>query len=219
MTGIARFIGAVCVTVRHVPTPESPELVVRDATAWRRWLERHHADHSGVWLVLAKKGTSQPTTLTYAAALEEALCYGWIDGQVRRGDDTSYSQRFTPRRARSRWSQRNVEHVRRLLGEGRMHEAGIAEMERAQADGRWAAAYPGMAAAEVPADLAVAVVGSPRAAATFATLSAQNRYALLFRLGAIRGKAARAERIAQFVATLERGETIRPQAPRPPASA
>ena len=202
-----------------MPQPGPPELVVLDATAWRRWLERHHTDHTGIWLVLAKKGTSDPTTLIYAAALEEALCFGWIDGQVRRRDDASYSQRFTPRRARSRWSQRNVEHVGRLLGAGRMHKAGIAEMERAQADGRWAAAYPGMAAAEVPADLAVAFSGSPRAAAAFATLSAQNRYALLFRLGAIRGEAARAKRIAQFVAMLEQGETIHPQARRPPASA
>jgi uncharacterized protein YdeI (YjbR/CyaY-like superfamily) len=201
------------------PPPEPPELVVRDATAWRRWLERHHTDHTGIWVVLAKKGTSEPTTLTYAAALEEALCFGWIDGQVRRRDDASYSQRFTPRRARSRWSQRNVEHVGRLLGAGRMHKAGIAEMERAQADGRWAAAYPGMAAAEAPADLAVALTGSPRASAAFAMLSAQNRYALLFRLGAIRGEAARAQRIAQFVAMLERGETIHPQARRPLSSA
>jgi uncharacterized protein YdeI (YjbR/CyaY-like superfamily) len=202
-----------------MPPAEPPELVVRDATAWRRWLERHHADHPRVWLVLAKKGTSEPTTLTYAAALEEALCFGWIDGQVRRRDDASYSQRFTPRRARSRWSQRNVEHVGRLLGEGRMHEAGIAEMQRAQADGRWAAAYPGMAAGEVPADLAAALTASPRAGAMFAALSAQNRYALTFRLGAISDQAARAKRIVRFVAMLERGETIHAQARRPPASA
>src|SRR5438445_5268688 len=114
---------------------ELPELMVRDAAAWREWLSENHADPDGVWLVLAKKGTTDPTSLTYDQALEEALCHGWIDGQAGRRDDATYKQRFTPRRRRSAWSKRNTDKAERLLAEGRMHPAGIAEMERAKADG------------------------------------------------------------------------------------
>ena len=110
---------------------ELPELVVRDRAAWRRWLGKHHAEPHGVWLVLAKKGTTNPTSLSYDEALEEALCQGWIDGQAGRRDETTYKQRFTPRRRRSVWSKRNTEKAERLLAEGRMHPAGIAEIERA----------------------------------------------------------------------------------------
>jgi uncharacterized protein YdeI (YjbR/CyaY-like superfamily) len=106
---------------------ELPELIVADAKAWQDWLRRHHGQQSGVWLVLAKKGTTSPTVLTYDQALEEALCHGWIDGQAKRRDDDSYRQRFTPRRARSNWSPRNVARVARLDSEGRMHPAGLAE--------------------------------------------------------------------------------------------
>jgi uncharacterized protein YdeI (YjbR/CyaY-like superfamily) len=133
---------------------ELPELTVADAAAWRAWLGEHHDDPAGVWLVLAKKGTTEPTSLTYAEALEEALCYGWIDGQARRRDDSTHLQRFTPRRARSAWSKRNVARVERLIREGRMHAAGMAEVERAKHDGRWDAAYTGSASIDVPADLA-----------------------------------------------------------------
>ena len=115
---------------------ESPELIVHDAAAWREWLRENHADPAGVWLVLAKKGTEKPTSLTYDQALEEALCHGWIDGQARRRDDTTYRQRFTPRRKRSTWSKRNTGIAERLRAEGRMHPAGHAEVERAKADGR-----------------------------------------------------------------------------------
>ncbi len=135
---------------------ELPELIVRDAAAWRVFLGKHHADPAGVWLVLAKKGTEEPTSLTYDQALEEALCHGWIDGQARRRDETTYRQRFTPRRRRSSWSKRNTGHAERLLAEGRMHPAGVAEVERAKADGRWDAAYAGPAEIEVPPDLAEA---------------------------------------------------------------
>ena len=112
-------------------------LTVPDATDWRAWLDEHHERAGGVWLVLAKKGATEPTRLTYDAALEEALCYGWIDGQVRGGDEHSYRQRFTPRRARSNWSIRNVTLAERLIDEGRMHASGRAAVERAKADGRW----------------------------------------------------------------------------------
>src|SRR5437763_627562 len=132
---------------------EPPELIVRDAAAWRVWLGEHHAEPGSVWLVLAKKGTVEPTSLTYDQALEEALCHGWIDGQVRRRDEATYRQRFTPRRRRSSWSERNTGIAERLLAEGRMHPAGAAEMKRAKADGRWGAAYRGQASIEGPTDL------------------------------------------------------------------
>ncbi len=113
------------------------ELIVADAPAWRDWLRGHHDQQSGVWLVIAKKGAGGPTALTYEQAVEEALCHGWIDGQSKRRDDATFRQRFTPRRARSVWSQSNVERVARLTATGRMHPAGLAEVARAKADGRW----------------------------------------------------------------------------------
>src|SRR5436305_10657918 len=130
------------------------ELVVPDARSWREWLGRNHADWAGVMLVLAKKGTTSPTSLTYDQALEEAICYGWIDAQVRRRDERTYFQRFTPRRPRSRWSKRNTTLAERLISEGRMQASGIAEVEHAKADGRWETAYAGPATARVPDDLA-----------------------------------------------------------------
>src|SRR5205809_1430753 len=195
-------------------TLEPPELVVRDTAAWRRWLGAHHAQPDGVWLVLAKKGTTKPTSLTYDQALEEALCYGWIDGQAGRRDEATYRQRFTPRRRRSPWSKRNTERAERLLAEGRMHPAGIAEMERARADGRWAAAYPGSQEIEVPPELAAALSADPAALATFEALSSQNRYAILYRLRTAKRAETRARRLEGFVAMLARGETIYPQTKR-----
>lgn len=192
------------------------ELIVADAAAWRAWLERHHASSSGVWLVLARKGAAAPTDLGRDDALDEALCFGWIDGQARSRDETSYLQRFTPRRPRSRWSRRNVEIISRLERQGRMHPAGIAEVAAAKADGRWEAAYAGPATAEVPADLTAALAASPRAAAMFAILTSRNRYAILHRLGAIKRPETRARRIAGFVEMLERGETVYPQQRRLP---
>lgn len=190
---------------------ELPELTVADAGAWRAWLEAHHAQRGGVWLVLAKKGTSEPTTLRYDEALEEALCFGWIDGQVSRRDEQTYRQRFTPRRARSRWSQRNVGIVERLMADGRMQSAGRAQVEAAKADGRWEEAYAGSARITVPEDLAAALAASPAAAAKFAQLTSQNRYAILYGLGDAKRPDTRARRLAKFVAMLERGETPYPQ--------
>jgi uncharacterized protein YdeI (YjbR/CyaY-like superfamily) len=189
-------------------------LVVRDQAAWRRWLKRHHPGPDGVWLVLAKKGTTKPTSLSYDQALEEALCHGWIDGQTRRRDEATYRQRFTPRRRRSVWSKRNTEKAERLLAEGRMHPAGIAEMERAKEDGRWQAAYGGSAEIEVPPELVAALAAEPRAQAMFDALSRQNRYAILYRLATARRADTRARRVEQFVAMLARGETIYPEKKR-----
>jgi uncharacterized protein YdeI (YjbR/CyaY-like superfamily) len=190
---------------------ELPELVVSDVVAWRDWLDEHHVEPTGVWLVLAKKGTNRPTSLTYAEALDEALCLGWIDGTKRRRDETTFVQRFTPRRARSVWSTRNVGHVERLEAEGRMHDAGRDEIARAKADGRWDAAYAGQATIEVPADLAAALATDPRAAETFATLTSRNRYAILYRLHDAKRADTRARRLDEFVAMLRRGETLHPQ--------
>jgi len=190
---------------------EQPELVVADAAAWRDWLAEHHQEQLGVWLMLAKKGTTEPTSLTYAEALQEALCQGWIDGQARRRDDATYFQRFTPRRARSPWSKRNVGFVADLEASGRMQPAGRAEVERAKADGRWEAAYAGPATIEVPDDLVAALAASPTATAMFEILTSQNRFAILHRVQDAKRPDTRARRIEQFVAMLERGETVHPQ--------
>lgn len=190
---------------------ELPELVVPDARIWREWLGAHHDESPGVWLVLAKKGASEPTRLTYEQALEEALCHGWIDGQVGRRDDATYRQRFTPRRRRSAWSQRNAAIAERLLAQGRMHAAGIEEVERAKADGRWQTAYAGSASVDVPPDLIRALIAEPKAQAMFERLSRRNRYAILYRIATAKRADTRARRIQQFVSMLARGETVHPQ--------
>jgi uncharacterized protein YdeI (YjbR/CyaY-like superfamily) len=182
------------------------ELVVADVGAWREWLGEHHEGHGGVWLVLAKKGTSEPTSLSYNQALEEALCHGWIDGQARSGAEGTYVQRFTPRRAQSVWSQRNIGIVARLESEGRMQPAGRAEVERAKADGRWDRPYGGLD--EVPDDLAAALASAePQAAAMFEILTKSNRNHILHQVAAAKRPDTRARRIDRFVAELARGET------------
>ena len=186
-------------------------LLVADARSWRRWLGRNHAREAGVWLTLAKKGSQAPTTLSYGEALEEALCHGWIDGQTRRHDEHTYHQRFTPRRARSMWSKRNVGIVARLSDEGRMQPPGLEAVAQAQADGRWESAYPGAAEIEVPSDLAASLAANPRARAAFDALSAQNRYAILYRLHNVKRAQTRTGRIATFTDMLARGETPYPQ--------
>jgi uncharacterized protein YdeI (YjbR/CyaY-like superfamily) len=164
---------------------------------------------------LAKKGTDHPTSLGRDQALDEALCWGWIDGQAQRRDEWTFLQRFTPRTKRSAWSRRNVGIVDRLVADGRMQLPGLAQVERARADGRWDAAYAGPATIEVPDDLAMALNAEPRAEAFFATLTGQNRYAVLYRLQTAKRANTRARRIEQFVAMLARGETLHPQR-RPP---
>ena len=188
-----------------------PELLLGDASAWRHWLDQHHAASPGVRLVLSKKGATTPTRLTYAQALEEALSYGWIDGQGNQRDDATYLVRFTPRTKRSAWSKRNTGIAERLISEERMHPAGLAEIERAKSDGRWDAAYAGSKEIEVPEDLAAALAADPAAKAKFATLSALNRYAVLYRIHAAKRPETRARRIETFVAMLARGETVYPQ--------
>jgi uncharacterized protein YdeI (YjbR/CyaY-like superfamily) len=188
-----------------------PELLLPDVEHWRSWLAEHADDDRGVRLVLAKKGADAPTTLTYDAALQEALCHGWIDGQTGRRDEATYLIRFTPRRSRSMWSKRNVAYVGRLVEEGRMQPRGLAEVARAQADGRWDAAYGGSATIEVPDELARALAAEPAARAVWDQLTSQNRFAILHRVVTAVRPETRSRRIAQYVAMLARGETIYPQ--------
>lgn len=194
---------------------ELPELIVADAAGWRGWLGAEGSLSIGVWLVLAKKGTAVPTSLSYDQALEEALCHGWIDGRIGRRDQATYRQRFTPRRPKSGWSSRNVGIAERLIAEGRMLAAGLAEVERARADGRWKAAYAGSATIEVPADLTAALDGDAAAKGTWDTLNRANRYAVLYRIDQTKRAETRARRIEQLVAMLARGETIHPQRAAP----
>lgn len=181
-----------------------PPLVIADRGAWRAWLDAHEYTSDGVWLLLAKKGKGSPTALTYQEALQEALCSGWVDGQRRTYDERSFRQRFTPRRARSIWSQRNVEIVGHLAEAGRMRRRGREEIEKARADGRWDRAYAGPAAAVVPADLLAALDGSPAAQAQFAQLTRTARYSALHPILTAATAQTRARRIAVLVARLER---------------
>ncbi|GAB3536556.1 YdeI/OmpD-associated family protein [Arthrobacter tecti] len=189
---------------------ELPELLLPDAPAWRAWLEASHATSSGVWLVLHKKGGAT-TSLTYAQALDEALCFGWIDGQAKRRDDGSTFQRFTPRGPRSMWSLRNVGYIDRLEAEGKMRDAGRVAVEHAKADGRWERAYAGPATAVVPDGLAAAIAANADAQAMFEVLTSQNRFALIFRLNQLKTEVARQRKIAGFVEMLARHEAPYPQ--------
>ncbi|MGO4856934.1 YdeI/OmpD-associated family protein [Arthrobacter sp. 2MCAF14] len=189
---------------------ELEELIVKDAAEWRAWLEKNGADSPGVWLVLHKKG-GNVTELDYAAALDEALCFGWIDGQGRRRDDASVFQRMTRRGPKSPWSKRNVGHIARLEAEGKMTPAGWAAVDSAKADGRWEAAYVGQADAEVPEDLAAAIAAVPEAQAMFDVLTSVNRYALIYRTNSVKKADTRARKIAGFVEMLARQETPHPQ--------
>lgn len=193
---------------------ELPELLLPDATAWRDWLRHNHAEAPGVWLVLTKKGGTL-TSLHYEEAVLEALCVGWIDGQGRARDAQSSLQRYTPRRARSQWSAKNVGRVERLAAEGRMQPAGWAAVEAAKQDGRWERAYAGPATAVVPDDFAAAIAANRNAQAMFDVLTSQNRYAMLYRLQSVKRASTRASKIGTFVDMLARGETFYPQRRRP----
>ena len=187
---------------------EHPELCVADAAAWRAWLDANENTSDGVWLVLAKKGTADPTSLRYDEALDEALCSGWIDGQKRSRDATTFLQRFTPRRARSMWSLRNTEHIARLEADGRMRPRGRTEVDKAQADGRWERAYPGSADAGVPEDLARALAADPTKQARFEALTKAQRYSILPPLMSAATPETRARRLAKALAGL--GEDANP---------
>jgi uncharacterized protein YdeI (YjbR/CyaY-like superfamily) len=189
-------------TGQDLPIVDAP-----DQRTWRRWLDANHQSKPGAWLKLAKKGSPTPS-VSYGEAVEEALCFGWIDGQVRRFDEHFYLQRFTPRRKASSWSQINREKATRLIDEGRMQPAGLAQVEAAQADGRWDAAYPGQSQATVPEDFQRALDAHPQAKAFFATLTGSARYAFLYRLHGVSDAQRRAKRIAGYIERLSAGRTL-----------
>ena len=184
-----------------------PTLLFSSAADFEAWLEEHHAEPDGIWLKIAKKGAPEPS-VTYAEAVELSLCFGWIDGQRRALDATHFLQRFTPRRPRGRWSKINREKAEALIGAGRVRPAGMAEIEAAQEDGRWEAAYEGQRTAKVPADLQRELAANPAAAEFFAGLDSANRYAILYRLDEAKKPETRERRLRKFIAMLERGEKI-----------
>lgn len=178
----------------------------RDAAAWEKWLAAHTAD-KGLWLKIAKKDAGA-ASVTYAEALDVALCHGWIDGLKRACDERFFLQRFTPRRPKSLWSKINIGHAERLLAAGRMQPSGLREVEAAKADGRWQAAYDSAKAMQVPEELAAALAGNRKARAFFDKLDRTNRYAFCWRVQTAKNPETRAARVAKFVEMLGRGEKI-----------
>ncbi len=198
-----------------VPDPRTIKAFKSEA-AFDAWMRRNHSRETEIWLRIYKKGSGRPS-VTHAQALDVALCWGWIDGIRKALDEESFLQRYTPRRARSIWSQVNREHVGRLTGAGRMQPAGQRQVDAARADGRWDAAYAPMrsaSAATIPDDLRTAIAANPRALKTFATLGRQNLFSLAFRTNNMKTPAGRARKIASLVAMLARGETIFPERAR-----
>jgi uncharacterized protein YdeI (YjbR/CyaY-like superfamily) len=181
--------------------PELPVIPFASSDAWEAWLEGHHAASQGLWLKFAKKG-SGIETVTYDQAVEIALCYGWIDGQVSRFDEDYYLQRFTPRRSRSKWSKINRQKVTELIERGEMKAAGLREVERAKADGRWDAAYDALSTATVPEDLSRELEKNEKARKFFSELDGRNRYVILYQIQDAKRPETRARRIAKFVAML-----------------
>ncbi len=187
-----------------------PVVAFATEDSFANWLADHQGS-SGLWLKFAKKGAAE-STISYRQALDVALCHGWIDGQKRAIDEHYWLQRFTPRKSRSRWSKINCAKAEALIADGRMQAAGLREVEAAKADGRWEAAYPGQAKADVPEDLQAALDADPEAAAFFASLDRGNRYAILYRVHDAKRPETRARRIATFVGMLHAHETIHPVA-------
>lgn len=183
------------------PKVELEVLQCQTQAAWDHWLNQHHAHSPGVWLKIARSASETPT-VGYAGALEVAICHGWIDGQKRAYDASFWLQRFTPRGPRSKWSQVNRQKASRLIEEGRMRKAGLAQVSAAQADGRWEAAYEPQSRATVPDDLQRALDENPAAGEFFATLTGARRYAFLYRLHGVRRPARRAQRITKYIALL-----------------
>jgi uncharacterized protein YdeI (YjbR/CyaY-like superfamily) len=185
-----------------------PTVFFASPAEWEEWLEQNHESGGGVWIKMAKKA-SGIESVRHDEAVDVALCFGWIDGRREALDDTHFLQRFTPRRPRGRWSRINRDKVERMTAEGRMRPAGVAEVERARADGRWDAAYEGQRASKVPEDLRRELEARPRAKEFFDGLDSQSRYAFVYRLGDAKRPETRARRLEKFVAMLERGERLR----------
>lgn len=184
-----------------------PIVSFADQTAMESWLAAQPGDSKGAWIRFRKKG-SNVASVTKAQAIDSALCHGWIDGQIDRYDAESWLIRFTPRRLRSKWSDMNRKRALELVAAGRMQASGQLEIDKAKADGRWEAAYAPASKAEVPSDLQNALDANPKAAAFFATLNGANRYAILYRIGAVKKAETRARKIRDFIDMLEREETV-----------
>jgi len=191
--------------VKLSPITRLKQLGFKSAAAFRAWLTTNHGECDGIWLRLFKKDSGK-ATVTYAEALDQALCFGWIDGQVKALDGLSWIQKFTPRRARSVWSKRNTEHVERLTKAGLMMPAGLQQVEAAKADGRWAAAYESPKNAEPPADFLKALAKDKKAKAFFETLNKANVYAIVYRLQTAEKPETRVQRMEGILAMLGRGE-------------
>lgn len=189
--------------------PDLPVVLFPQPKAWSAWLAKNHAKSPGIWMRIAKKGAGA-RSVNYAEALEEALCYGWIDGQKRAFDKDTWLQRFTPRTKRSMWSKINCEKVQALIKSGRMKAPGLAAVECAKADGRWKQAYDSHRTSTVPPDLQAALDRNPRAKAFFATVSAGNRYAVLWRVQTAKKAETRARRIQQYVEMLGKHQKFHP---------
>jgi uncharacterized protein YdeI (YjbR/CyaY-like superfamily) len=194
----------------RMPAEDLPTMAFASADEWETWLDGQHETAPGLWMKIAKKDAGS-RTVSYPEAIVVALCFGWIDGQKRALDDTHWLQKFTPRRARSRWSRINRDKALELIDAGRMRPAGLREVELAKADGRWDAAYAGSRTIEVPPDLAEALAANDAAEALFQRLSSANRYAVLYRINDAKRAETRARRIATFVAMLAEGKTPHPQ--------
>jgi uncharacterized protein YdeI (YjbR/CyaY-like superfamily) len=190
-------------------TDDEPKAAFASAAAWHAWLASEHQQSSGIWLKIAKKGAAEPT-ISYAEALDGALCFGWIDAQTRSLDESYWLKRFTPRRPGSRWSKINTEKAAALIAAGRMQPAGQREVDNARADGRWDTAYAGQRSIAVPDDLRVALAANPAAAEFFTTISSVNRFAILYRIGTVKRAETRARKIAQYVQMLAEHKTIHP---------
>ena len=187
--------------------PQPAIIAFITAAEFRQWLTRHHSDHPGIWLKIARKASGIPT-VTYAEALDEALCFGWIDGQKKTFDETTFLQKFARRSNRSVWSKVNAGHVARLEKEGRMKPAGLAAVAAAKADGRWEAAYHSFSTAGMPEDFLTALEREPDAKGFFITLNKTQRYSFFFRITTAKKPETRRKRIADFVAMLKRGEKL-----------
>ena len=188
---------------------ELPDMLFEHKKAWETWLDENHASSGGIWLRIAKKA-SGVLSVSYDEALEVALCYGWIDGQKKTYDETSWLQKFTPRGAKSIWSKVNTERTQKLIEQGLMQPAGLKAIESAKLDGRWQAAYDSFSKASVPDDFQLELDKNAQAKSFFATLNQQNRYAILFRIQTAKKPETRAKRIQQFIRLLEKNEKVYP---------
>ena len=189
------------------PTGSGEAVQFASGADFESWLDSHHGQKPEIWLRIAKKGSTAPS-LTYAEAVEVALCFGWIDGQKARHDDQHWLQRFTPRSGRSRWSEINRKKAEQLIAAGRMRSAGLSEVARARADGRWEAAYKGQRTASIPEDLRLELDRDPKAAAAFRRLDARNRYSIIWRINDAKRPDTRQRRITMYLDMLRRGEQI-----------